>query len=330
MRSSLIIPKREILFSPMLSTFGGGSARGFNPGGGGGPAVGEYLFETTGTHSFVVPQGVLTACFLIIGGGGTGGYNTGYGGGNGGDLFYINDVEMNSGETWTIKVASGNPSQFNTQATGSPSEAYIGAFQIGASSGISFGNNPSGFTQNGTYNRNTSGRANGSLAYNSGGRSGPTSGGGSISAGGAGAAGYSSNGGDGGSNGGSWLNPTDGSGGGGAGGGGSNQGTINGAGGGGVGVYGEGSSGTAGSNGVGAGSPTGGGGGSNGGNGGNGASNSTGIGGEYGGGGGSPRNETSSSSYGQSGAVRILWGEGRAFPSTNVDLASSDGNQTIV
>ena len=327
MRSSLIIPKREILFSPMLSTFGGGSARGFNPGGGG-PAIGEYLFETTGTHSFVVPSGVETACFLIIGAGGTGAYNGSYGGGNGGDLYYINDVEMNSGETWTIVVASGTPSQQNPSVDyGTPTKAEIGSFHIGATSGTSFGNNPSVYNPNTQYTNSTSSRTVGSGAYNSGGQGGPTSGGGSIAAGGGGAAGYSGPGGRGGGNTGSYYNPGAGTGGGGGGGGGSNGG-HQGAGGGGVGVYGQGSNGAAGTNPPG--SPTGGGGGSAGTSGGNATSSNTGLGGTYGGGGGSPRNETSQSAYGQSGAVRIIWGEGRYFPVTNVDLASSDGNQTIV
>lgn len=290
----------------------------------------EVLFETTGSHSFQVPAGVETVCFLFIGGGGTGAYGNQYGGGNGGDLFYINDVQVNAGETWTIKVASGNPSRNTGQNAGSPSEAYIGAFQIGASSGISFGNNPNGSTQNTPYNRVTSSRTAGSLAYNSGGRAGGTSGGGEISAGGGGAAGYSGNGGDGGANNGSWINPTSGSGGGGGGGGANNSNNKMSAGGGGVGVYGQGSNGNQGYNRTGNEDPIAGTGGSGGGNGGNGGTNQAGVGGSYGGGGGSPRNETNPSAYGQNGAVRILWGEGRAFPSTDVDLASSTGGQTVI
>jgi hypothetical protein len=33
---------------------------------------------------------------------------------------------------------------------------------------------------------------------------------------------------------------------------------------------------------------------------------------------------------GTPGVVRILWGENRTFPSTNVDLASSDAGETTV
>jgi len=32
----MILPKKQLLYAPMLATFGGGSVRGFNPGGGGG------------------------------------------------------------------------------------------------------------------------------------------------------------------------------------------------------------------------------------------------------------------------------------------------------
>lgn len=327
MKKSLIVPKREILYAPMLSTFGGGSARGFNPGASA-AAPAEYLFTTTGSHNFVVPSGVETVCFLLIGGGGTGAYNNDYGGGNGGDLCYLNDVQVNAGETWTIVVASGTPSQVHPNTnTGTPSSATIGSFTIGASSGTSFGNNPSNYISNSAYSNVTGSRTVGSGAYNSGGRGGPTSGGGSISAGGGGAAGYSGNGGDGGGNTGNFLSPTSGSGGGGGGGGASNTGPQS-AGGGGVGVYGQGSNGGGGQNAT---NPTGGGGGGSGGTfGGDGYYGSAGTGGTYGGGGGSPRNETSSSTYGQNGVVRILWGEGRSFPSTNVDLASSTGGQTVV
>ncbi|MAO24062.1 MAG: hypothetical protein CMJ25_25205 [Phycisphaerae bacterium] len=42
---SFIVPKKpQILYSPMLASFGGGSARGFNPGGGGEPFSGSFTF----------------------------------------------------------------------------------------------------------------------------------------------------------------------------------------------------------------------------------------------------------------------------------------------
>jgi hypothetical protein len=112
-----------------------------------------------------------------------------------------------------------------------------------------------------------------------GGGNGGTSGGGISGAGGAG--GYSGNGGNTGSNG---------SGGGGAGGGP----------GGGVGIYGQGTSGTA-----------------NGG-GGSGGTNGSGVtGGVYGGGGLCEGDTVRSAGSGGKGAVRLIWGPDRAFPSTN-------------
>ncbi len=48
--SSFILPKKQILYAPMLASFGGGSARGFNPGGGGGAIDGsvQYTSSLTG------------------------------------------------------------------------------------------------------------------------------------------------------------------------------------------------------------------------------------------------------------------------------------------
>jgi hypothetical protein len=59
------------------------------------------------------------------------------------------------------------------------------------------------------------------------------------------------------------------------------------------------------------------------------------IGGLYGGGGGGSPNQSVNSAVGGDGAqgvVRILFGtiQARAFPSTNVALADSDGNVTVI
>jgi hypothetical protein len=120
--------------------------------------------------------------------------------------------------------------------------------------------------------------------------------------GGGGAGGYSGNGGVGEKGNGA---------GGGGGGGGYDGGTQNngGGGGGGVGILGQGASGAGRSDGS-----QGGYGGSGGGNGGGGQNNQTGNGGAYGGGGG---NNGPGPGNGAAGAVRIIWGKGRAFPATN-------------
>ena len=86
---SLIFPKKEILYAPMLGTLGGGSARGFGRGGGG-PAVGGILYETTGSFIFTVPAGVSELCMVCIGGGGGGSYDHDGTGGGGGGLGWTN------------------------------------------------------------------------------------------------------------------------------------------------------------------------------------------------------------------------------------------------
>ena len=45
---------------------------------------------------------------------------------------------------------------------------------------------------------------------------------------------------------------------------------------------------------------------------------------------GTPNRPDDNSGYGGHGAVRVLWGKDRAFPSTSVDLASSTAGQTVV
>lgn len=153
----------------------------------------------------------------------------------------------------------------------------------------------------------TDGRAGGTSSYGADG--GGYGGFGNVS--GAGAGGYSGNGGQ--AYGETNQSGAAGSGGGGGAGGGVYNYPSNwaGGGGGGVGVYGEGSSGAGGSG------VAGGGGGSGGGAGGScpGTSGPGGDGGNYGGAAGQGQNGAGTPGP---GAVRIIWGEGRSFPSTNV------------
>jgi hypothetical protein len=331
----LIIPKKpQILYAPMLGSLGGGSVRGFGRGVGGVATVAGILFDTQGSHSWTVPGGVESISAVMIGGGGTGAHSGGYGGGNGGNLHWINNFSVTPGETLSIYVASGSPSTTGVDH-GNPTTVSGSGFAMGAMSGKSFGNNPSSTysAENELYTNSFGTRTYLTRSEETGGSTGGTSGGGNIAAGGGGAAGYSGRGGNGGGNtGGNYIATTGGAGGGGGGGGADNTGNGMSAGGGGVGVYGQGAGGAAGvsdnpSNGNNA---TGGGGGSGGSNGGNGSASFCGIGGNYGGGGGSPLGFSGVQTYGANGAVRIIWGEGRAFPSTNVDLASSiDGETTV-
>ena len=279
--------------------------------------AGEHVFNTAGTYSFTVPDGVTSVSILCVGGGEGGGSRYG---GDGGCLSYINNVTVTSGETLSVTVGAGGGGNIGT---GSLAGTDGGASQVTRSGNAiahAYGGPSHGSTVTGSTVFNGGdggyGYANSTpygIVYNGGG--------------GGGAGGYSGNGGNGDSNGGSGSAGT----GGGAGGGGSRTGYSqntttayafgrDGRGGGGVGLYGEGASGTGGSS-------TGGGGGGSGGSTGSGR-----VGGAYGGGGGGgyTRNgsNTSQLSGGAAaqGAVRIIWGEGREFPSTNVDEASSDSN----
>jgi len=203
----------------------------------------------------------------------------------GGGLAYGNNIAVTPGASLSVQVGSvGQASWFINSST-----------LQGGGAGL------------------TGGTSTGSARTGGGAGGGATGGG--IGHGGGGAGGYSGTGGVGGNN----TNGSAGSGGGG-GGGASSQSLIGygGGGGGGVGLLGEGSNGTGGS---GAGSNPQGGGGGSGGSAGAAAppgTNNGGNGGGYGGGGGE-RNAGygGSDGAGAGGAVRIIWGLGRSFPSTN-------------
>ena len=86
---SLIVPKKpQILYAPMLSSFGGGSARGFNPGGGGGPVEFELRF-------------------LVIGGGGGGGDGNASGGAGGAGTLIEVAGTMTTDESIVFTATSG-------------------------------------------------------------------------------------------------------------------------------------------------------------------------------------------------------------------------------
>lgn len=267
---------------PTLLTRGAASVTGF---GFGGANVGQQAFTTPGTYTWVVPYGVTSVCVVCIGGGARGG----------GGLGWKNNIPVTPGESITVVVGAGS------DKNGSPNgDSYFKSPSIVAG-GRAVGGLGGGYTGDGGGN----------------GGNAPT--GVPNSWGGGGAGGYSGNGGDGGA----YDNcGAAGSGGGGGGGGGGNIGSqygtwTGGGGGGGTGILGQGASG-------GGGCPNdtstgGGGGGSGGGDGGIGvdtaAGGFAGGGGSYGGGGGYGSGDGIAGGAG--GAVRIIWGAGRAFPSTN-------------
>jgi hypothetical protein len=294
---SLIIPKKpQILYAPMLGSLGGGSARGFGRGVGGGPVTpGEARFTTLGdypsTYSWVVPDNVTLVSLVAIGGGG--GDNSGGGGGGGGALGWKNNLSVTPGASFSVHVGNRSTS------TANGGDSYLNFF--GTYIGAQGGDGPSG---------QTGGNGGGVFNVDGGGAGGD--GGTGTRGGGGGAGGYSGAGGRGGGRS-AQIAGYNGSGGG-AGGG--YAGGQDGGGGGGTGIFGEGSSGLGAttyvthSNTYGAG----GGGGSGGGDGaGAGGAQPSGN-GSYGGGAGSGSNRGSDAH----GAVRIIWGDGRAFPSTNV------------
>ena len=279
------------------------------------PAVGEFQYTTTGSHAFTVPAQCNSVSVVCIGGGGGGMYYNNnsstysyrMNGGGGGGLVYVPAISVTPGQVITVIVA-----------TGGQSGAYSTGSTVGGNS--SFGTLSATGGNPGRYNQNITG--GGGFAPFAGGiiRFGGSSEGTGASvygpAGGGGAAGYTSNGGIG------WNRASgqpsySGDGGGG---GGWSTSFYESYGGGGVGIFGAGSNGTQGGANVQAGS-------------GSGGTNPTSnqVGGLYGGGGGGNSSVFSGTGgNGGQGAVRIIFGPGRAFPSTNTDLASSNGNVTIV
>ena len=300
--------------------FGFGKA----PDTGGDTSAGEAFFPEPGQYDWVCPDGVTSVCAVCIGGGG-GSTKDEMGGSGGGGLGYKNNIAVTPGETYKIQVGAGGVG-----------DVYIGRY--GASGGDSWfinattvkggGGGGTGCAADGDHSVPGYGGRGGTYVGDGGGNGGNGGDGNrsSISGtgadtGGGGAGGYSGDGGKGGDYNGNWQSGSAGNGGAGGGGctaaGGSNE--YWGGGGGGVSVYGKGRSGSSGSsqNYQWAGGGYGGSGGASGwGN----NSETNGYaqvnGGQYGGGGGSTDQH---GGYGGSGAVRIIWGTGREFPSTGAD-----------
>ena len=262
---------------------------------------GQQAFTTTGNTDFTVPAGVTSVSAVCVGGGGGGaggeaGRNQGVSGGAGGGLAY-GTLAVTPSESLRIVVGvggTGGPTSVNGTAGG--------ASQIIRNPGISqtvlLAGGGGGPGQQRSTAAVTGGTSTGT--DRTGGGAGGNSGGNSLEtgSGGGGAGGYSADGGAGGTTG-AGSSSTGGGGGGGA----TNSGQ--GYGGGGVGLLGAGTNGTGGGFNVF-------------GNGGSGGANGTRPnGGAYGGGGGACDDDTAGSGgSGGQGAVRIIWGTGRSYPST--------------
>jgi len=288
--------------------------------------VGQVAFTTPGTTTWTVPTGVTSISAVVVGGGGAGGGgSTGSysgSGGSGGNLGFAVSIPVTGGQVLDITVGAGGTGGTGNGARGGESRIdYQGTGYLWASGGqgglAASGNvvyTSTSSSKGGNYIYSTSPLSNGfgGRGGQSGGVAAPNSWGG----GGGGAGGYSGRGGDGG------YGTTSGTNGAGGGGGGSGQtyGLVGAPAGGGVGLLGEGSSGAAG--GAGSGGRGGSGGNSGGSNPGGYNATNGGYGGSYGGGGGAASAATVNGSThrggdGGDGAVRIIWGPNRAYPSTN-------------
>ena len=268
---------------------------------------GDASFTTSGAATWTAPTGVTSVSVVCVGGGGGGGSTNGGGGGGGGGggLGWSNSISVVPGTSYNVQVGVGGTEDSLIHG----GDSYF----ISTGTVCGFGGNSSNSSlggAGGTFFPSAQGGNGGS----------PSNSGTFDSTGGGGAGGYSGDGG------GSSTNQNGFAGLGGGGGGGAAGGTSDaGSGGGGVGLLGEGTSGIGGiytGNDAGAGGT----GGSGGGNGATGVSHN-GVGGAYGGGGaGSELNGETGN--GASGAVRILWGAGRSFPSTDTGTGGS-ANDTV-
>lgn len=270
-------------------------------GGPSGPAQGQQQYTTPGTYTWVAPAGVTSICVVCVGGGAGNTSNFNAGGGGGGALAWDNNIAVTAGSSYTIVVGAGGVGSIDPEGNaGGNSSFSVGP--VRANGGGSSGSAWAGGT---TFGGDGGGNGGDGKISN-------------LNGSGGGAGGYTGVGGKGATR---FETPTAGAGG--AGGGGwagdityNEDGSIYinyGGGGGGVGLLGQGSNGFA------AGSLSGGGGG------GSGGGNAGLGGGPYGGGGGfgsryiDPEGNVypSPGADGAGGAVRIIWGPGRSFPSTN-------------
>jgi len=273
-------------------------------------SFGQNTYITPGTYTWIAPDRVTVVSAVCIGGGGGGSTTNGAGGagGGGGGLGIKNNISVVPGSSYTVTVGAGGSGGNPTGANGGNSffvnsSTVAGIGGIGARSG-------------------TVGGAGGTWVGDSGGNGGAGGNATTASAGGGGGAGgYAGNGGTGGSTGsGGTAGAVGGAAGGGAAGGNDDAAGA----GGGVDVLGQGSSGaggvyTSGNGGSGAGGSNG-----KGGEASPGSTLNPSNGGNYGGGGGGAE-FTGENGSGGSGAVRIIWGSGRSYPSTAVS-----NNETIV
>jgi hypothetical protein len=271
--------------------------------------TGDIIYSTPGTYSWTCPTDVTSVSVVAVGGGGGGSlFSSNNQGGAGGGLGWKNNIAVVPGNLYTVVVGVGGTkatvSSTAKTATDGGDSYFINTSTVKGGGGVG-----------GQYNvAQTTG---GNYVGDGGGNGGyaPTIN--SYATGGGGAGGYSGAGGNASAS--TYGNGSNGTGG--AGGAGGNCGSSDTAsGGGGVGIFGESANGVGGIGSSGN-ATTGGGGGSGGTDGGIwDTATITARGGLYGGGGGaSDLGYNTEHGSGGNGAVRIIWGPGRSFPSTNVN-----------
>lgn len=262
---------------------------------------GQVAFTAPGTHTWICPANVYQVCGVAIGGGGGGAQDfSGAGGGGGGGLGWRNAIPVVPGQSYTIQVGGGGISS-NTPGSeiNGGDSFFINLTTVAGLGGESANSNDVTRAGGGFYHGGQGGGGQGGSS--------PPHGANDYCSGGGGAGGYSGSGGNGASAFGQGL---DGTGGAGAGGSGSYSTSRAAGSGGGVGIMGEGASGlSTGTQTSGYGYPGGGGSGGE-------TPEFHGSGGVYGGGGGGS-DSGSFTKVGGPGAVRLIWGPNRAFPSTN-------------
>ena len=262
------------------------------------PPVGQEEFITPGTYSWIAPVGVTLVSVVCVGGGGAGGSGSGSGGsgGGGGGLGWRNNIAVTPGQSYTVVVGSAGARAAGVGGNGG--DSYF----------ISTGT-VAGFGGNGAPSILAGGSGGGFVGDGGGSGGNSTNSTTASASGGGGAGGYTGDGGSANLN----TNGSEGSGGGGGAGGHGGSSDAAGAGGG-VGILGQGANGSGGTLTGGNGTPGSGGSGGESGSASPGSSSQPSTGGNYGGGGGGAEilNEHGP---GGSGAVRIIWGGGRSYPS---------------
>jgi hypothetical protein len=249
--------------------------------------IGQVEYTTPGTYSWTAPAGVTSVSVVAVGGGGAGfssSITSARATGGGAGLGWKNNITVVPGQSYTVVVGlGGRQSSLGGSTTNGQDSYFITANSNAYATGKGGNSGTSGLGGSGGGFFGDGGGQGGSGIVRTD----------NTNSGGGGAGGYSGNGANGINTGsGPGLAAPAGSGAGGSGG-------ANGNGGGGVGIYGRGADG----------GNFGGGGSGGGSGGGNGAS------GAYGGGGSTHNNQFYASPA--DGALRIIWGPGRAFPATN-------------